>query len=116
MHSAFLQILLEMNEKMEALQREQRLVESALNQVRGQILDQERKRGRPYYEGTPIIQQDSSALVRSIEKCIQELDIDVQVKADRIKEVNIFYSIHIYIFTLYTDLNRFDQCYCLLFF
>jgi len=74
---------------LEVLQREQRLVEMALGQVRGQVLDQERKRGKPFYEGTALLQQDVAAFVRSIEKCIQELDMDLELRNDQINKVFI---------------------------
>jgi hypothetical protein len=88
-----LQTLLEINEKLEVQQREHRLVESCLNQIRGQLLDQERKRGALFGSGVSgssqvsVIDQDIAALVRSIDCCIQELDLDNQVKKEKIREV-----------------------------
>lgn len=81
------QVIGDLQEKLGVLQREQRLVEMALGQVRGQILDQERKRGKPFYEGTSLLQQDVTAFVRSVEKCIQELDMDLELRNDQINEV-----------------------------
>lgn len=77
----------DLQEKLGVLQREQRLVEMALGQMRGQVLDQERKRGKPFYEGTAVLQQDVAAFVRSIAKCIQELDMDLELRNDQISEV-----------------------------
>lgn len=88
-----LQTLLEINEKLEVQQREHRLVESCLNQIRGQLLDQERKRGALFGSGVggssqvSIIDQDIATFVRSIDCCIQELDLDNQVKKEKINEV-----------------------------
>ena len=88
-----MQTLLEMNERLEVQQREQRLVESSLNQIRGQLLDQERKRGVLFCCGrnapvqVSVLDLDITSLVRSIDRCIQELDLDVEVKKEKIKEV-----------------------------
>lgn len=85
--------LLEMNGRLEVQKREQRLVESSLNQIRGQLLDQERKRGVLFCCGVnapaevSVLDQDVTSLVRSIDRCIQELDLDVEVKKEKIKEV-----------------------------
>jgi len=80
-----------MNEKLEAVQRERHLLESYLDQVRGQVLDQERKRGHRFFDNCgSVMDQDSGQLVRGIDRCIQQLDLDVEMKSDIIKEVGRF--------------------------
>jgi hypothetical protein len=88
-----LQALLEISDKLEIQQREHRLVESCLNQIRGQLLDQERKRGVLFVSGVDgssrasVIDQDVTDLVRSIDYCIQQLDLDNEIKKEKIREV-----------------------------
>jgi hypothetical protein len=88
----FFQTLLELNEQFEVRQREYRLVESTLNQIRGQLLDQEHKRGVMFCttsKHASVLDQDIPTLVQSIERCIQELDLDVEIKKEKLKEVSI---------------------------
>lgn len=84
----FFQTIKDLRDLLETHQRDQRLVEMGLGQVRGQVLSQEQKRGCRFYEGTPLTQQGVNCLLKSIEKCIQALDTDVELKNDQIKEVH----------------------------
>ena len=96
--SAFwFQMVLDVTEKLQVQQRENQLTESCLNQIRGQLLDQERKRGKVFGPDTgssavSVIDQDIQSLVRSIDVCLQELDLSVEVKKEKIKEVSIVVS------------------------
>lgn len=92
--SIFFQTIKDLHDLLETYQREQRLVEMGLGQIRGQVLSQEQKRGCRFYEGTPLVQQGVNCLLKSIEKCIQELDTDVELKSDQIKEVHFQFCIN----------------------
>ena len=83
------QTILDLTRKHDTVQRDHYVVDMSLNQLRSVISEQERRRGRPYYEGEPLQNQNITLLVRAIEKCVQELDTELQLKTARITQVGV---------------------------
>ena len=77
------------NEKLDSLQREQCLVNSAVSQLRTTLSEREQQRGRPFYESEPVSKQNISMLVHTVERCLQELQAEVLLKSSRCNEVSI---------------------------
>ena len=81
------QAILELTSKLEVSQRDQYAADTLAAQIRSMLLDQEHKRGRPYYEAETVQRQSSSLLAHSLERCIQELETKAEAKNQRLDEV-----------------------------
>jgi hypothetical protein len=88
------QAMMEINAKLEGVQQESFNVENELNHVRSLLIEQERKRGRPYNERFSVVQQDLVTLVNTIQQSIKELSSDVEQKERSISKVS-FPFIHL---------------------
>ena len=82
-----LQHLKEVIDGLETQHRENRLIDVALDQLKGRLRDQELKRRKPFNENVCVTQQDVPSLIRTIDRCIQELDSDVTAKTAELEEV-----------------------------
>ena len=50
-------------------------------------MDQERKRGRAFFEMEPVARQNPTMMVRTIDRCIHELDSELDLKHDKVKQL-----------------------------
>jgi hypothetical protein len=84
----------EANRKLETVNREKYLIDTALNQIRLILGDVERKRGKPYFESDPVSKQVPGMLVHTFERFVQEMNSDVDQKKSRITEVGSVLSMN----------------------
>lgn len=81
------QALTETTKKADGYSRENFVSETTLNQVRLILVDAERRRGKPYFESDPASSQSPSMLVHTLERCIQEMLKDLEIKKAKVEEV-----------------------------
>ncbi|XP_045203592.2 trichohyalin-like isoform X4 [Mercenaria mercenaria] len=81
------QTLAETSKKADGISRENFVSETTLNQVRIILVDAERRRGKPYFESDPASSQSPSMLVHTLERCIQELLKDIEIKKCKLNEL-----------------------------
>lgn len=62
-------------------------MDSALSQIRLLLSDRERRQGKPYFESEPISRQSPSALINTLEKCLQDFDKEIDMKKTEIDTV-----------------------------
>jgi len=67
-------------------------MDMSLNQLRSVLTEQEQRRGRAFYEGEPISSQNATMLVRVVEKCIQEMATELDLKNTTIMQVRRSHS------------------------
>ncbi|KAL4230969.1 hypothetical protein ACF0H5_011342 [Mactra antiquata] len=79
--------LSDVSKKADGYSRENFISETTLNQVRVILVDAERRRGKPYFESDPAGQQSPSMLVHTLERCIQELLKDLEIKKCKVDEL-----------------------------
>ncbi|XP_056011358.1 coiled-coil domain-containing protein 158-like isoform X2 [Ostrea edulis] len=79
--------LMDANRKLESVNREKYLIDTALNQIRLILGDVERKRGKPYFESDPVSKQVPGMLVHTFERFVQEMNSDFDQKKSRITEL-----------------------------
>ena len=59
-----------------------------VQQVRSLLLEQEQRRGQPFYEGEPIQRQSVSMLCHTLEKSIQRLEVEIEAKHHKNNDVS----------------------------
>ncbi|XP_061189078.1 coiled-coil domain-containing protein 158-like isoform X2 [Saccostrea echinata] len=79
--------LMEANRKLESTSREKYLIDTALNQIRLILVDVERRRGKPYFESDPVTKQVPGMLVHTLERFVQEMNSELDLKKSRITEL-----------------------------
>ena len=90
-----LQALSEASRKSEGISRENFISETTISQIRHILIDAERRRGKPYFETDPASTQNPSMLVHTLERCMQEMIKDVEIRKSKVEEVLtllIFYT------------------------
>ncbi|XP_064609168.1 coiled-coil domain-containing protein 158-like [Liolophura sinensis] len=80
------------NKKVAELHHHGYLTDSALSQIRLLLSDAERKRGKPYCEPEPISRQNPTALVHTLEKCLQDFDKEIDLKKFNIDKLQRDFS------------------------
>lgn len=89
-----LQSLVEASRKSEGISRENFISETTIGQIRLILVDAERRRGKPYFETDPASGQNPSMLVHTLERCIQELIKDIEIRKSKIEEVWIKWNLN----------------------
>lgn len=56
--------------------------------LRSVLRTAERRRGRSYYDSEPIDRQSSAMLVHSLERCLEEQEIERESQLSKIDEVS----------------------------
>ena len=82
------QLILDLTRKQESVQREHYVLDMSLDQLRSVLTEQEHRRGRAFYEGEPIQSQSATMLVRVVEKCIQEMAMELDQKNKTVMQVS----------------------------
>ena len=90
MYLVWFQALLELNGKLESMQKEHYIYDNALTQLRAAMGERERRRGRPYFDNNAASSQTPTMLVHAAERALQEADADAECHKDRIKQVQFF--------------------------
>ncbi|WAQ99718.1 CD158-like protein [Mya arenaria] len=75
-------------QKADAHSRENFVSETTLSQVRMILVDAERRRGRAYFESDPASQQAPAMLVHTLERCIQEMLKDLEIRKAKNEELD----------------------------
>ncbi|XP_052796141.1 coiled-coil domain-containing protein 158-like isoform X1 [Mya arenaria] len=82
------QALADTSKKADAHSRENFVSETTLSQVRMILVDAERRRGRAYFESDPASQQAPAMLVHTLERCIQEMLKDLEIRKAKNEELD----------------------------
>jgi hypothetical protein len=71
------------------------VMETSVKQIKKLLEDVEKKRGRVFFESEPIENQSSTMLVHTVERCVQDLEAQAEMRQNKSKQVsgNIFVGI-----------------------
>lgn len=88
---------METNKKTESVQHSNFVYETALKHIRTVLSDIEKKRERSYFESEPILNQSPAMVAHTLERCIQDLDRELNMKKSKLQEVESTVVYHIYL-------------------
>ena len=77
-----------MNERLECFQKDQYIIDTAVTQLRALLQEREIRRGRPFYDSEPITKQSLTVLVHSAERCLQNMEYELNQRQDRLDQVS----------------------------
>ena len=78
---------MELNSKLETMQKEHYIYDNALSQLRAVLGERERRRGRPYFDTDSAASQTATMLAHAAERALQEADSDSELQKDKIRQV-----------------------------
>ncbi|XP_023930948.1 coiled-coil domain-containing protein 158-like, partial [Lingula anatina] len=79
--------LQETGSKTDKLSQNLYVADTSLNQIRAVIASVEKKRGKSFYDSEPIDKQSSTMVVHTLERCVQEMESDLETKAGKMKQL-----------------------------
>ena len=75
--------------KLESHSQGNRLQDTALSSMRNLLAERERKRGKPFFDSDPVEGQTAAMLVHSLERCLQDVEHDLNLRTYRVNEVGV---------------------------
>ena len=64
-------------------------METSFKQMKKLLGDVEKKRGRAFFDSEPIENQSSTMLVHTLERCLQDLEAEAELRQNKAKQVSL---------------------------
>ena len=87
MFSLSFQTVLELSTKLDSVQKEGYSADTVMSHIRSLLVERERVRGSSYYDAEPVSSQPVAMLAHIMERCIREMEAELQATTDKLLRV-----------------------------
>ncbi|XP_046576273.1 LOW QUALITY PROTEIN: coiled-coil domain-containing protein 158-like [Haliotis rubra] len=79
--------LADANKKLEAISHTSHIANTTITQIQTLLAEREKCRGKPFFESNFVSSQGPAMLIHTLERCLQELDTELDAKRKKVNEV-----------------------------